>query len=640
MNRFPLLLSLAASLVTGARAQLPPTIFPHPLSERIASYSIAVTLDPEQKKLRGHETLVWHNTSPESISELQFHLYLNAFKDSRSAFLRGRRIRNGKAGGWIDVLSLMSARGEILTDRIEFIHPDDGNAEDRTVIRVPLSRVLPPGGSITLVCDFVAQLPAVIARTGYAGEFFLAGQWFPKIGVYESGRGWNCHQFHPNTEFFADFGVYDVAITVPDRFVVGATGVHVGEKHNPDGTKTHTYHAEDVHDFAWTASPRFVEVTGAWRHVSLRLLVQPEHLSQAYRFLGPCQAALEYFDRHVGPYPYPELTIVDPPAGGIEAGGMEYPTFFTVETVWGVPGGLRLPEVVAIHEFGHQYWQGMSANNESEEAWLDEGVNQYFEARVMTAIYGEKTSFLDFFGLRAGDAEIMRDSYARLGNPRIAPPATPAWKFPPGTYGTLTYNKTGTALLTLERMIGTAAMDSSIRAFFLRWRFRHPTGRDFAAAFGPSCRDFFDQTIFGTAVCDFEISAISNSPGSGPADSSGQDIRTRPPGERSGDASWTARVVVSRRGDMRIPVDVLVGFADGREVRERWDGQAPSITFTYGSSSPVRWARVDPERKILLDIDVINNSRSVDPPSTPVWKYALRILFWFQNMMHVVGLIG
>ncbi len=627
MNRIFLLVSLALLLGAEAPAQSPPTIFPRPLSERIASYSIAVSLNPEHKRLSGHETLVWRNSSTENISELQFHLYLNAFRDNRSTFLRGRRARGQDEAGWVNIQSLTTAGGEVLTDRIEFIHPDDDNAEDRTVIRVPLSRPLLPGRTLTLLCDFTAQLPPVIARAGYAGDFFMVGQWFPKIGVYESGRGWNCHQYHPNTEFFADFGVYDVAITVPDRFIVGATGVRFAQRQNPDGTRTLSYHAEDVHDFAWTASPRFVEVNDTWRHVSLRLLLQPEHLSQAQRYLGSCKAALEFFDRHVGPYPHPVLTIVDPPVSGIEAGGMEYPTLFTVETTWGMPDGLRLPEIVTVHEFGHQYWQGMVANNEFEEAWLDEGVNQYFESRIMSAVYGEKTSFLDLFGFHQGDEELMRRSYVEMRNPRIAPPATPAWKFPPGTYGTLTYYKVATALSTLERMIGTAAMDSVLRTYFLRWRFRHPTGRDFAAAFGPSLREFFDQTIFGTAVCDFEVSSITNAPiasPEGPTDS----------------ARYSASVIVGRRGDMRLPVDVLVRFADGREVRERWDGEAPYVTFTYRSPSPIREARVDPEGKILLDTNLINNSRSVEPSSVPVWKYSTKILFWFQNLLYVVGLIG
>jgi hypothetical protein len=627
---------------TATRAQSPPTIFPRPLSERIANYTIAVRLDPARKQLSGHETLIWRNTSRENVRELQFHLYLNAFKNSHSTFMRGSRAPDGQRGrwGWIEVHSLTTAEGEVLTRQMEFIHPDDDNMEDQTVFRVPLPHPVRPGRTITLLCDFTAQLPPVIARSGYAGEFFLVGQWFPKIGVYQNEKGWNCHQYHATTEFFADFGVYDVSITVPDRFLVGATGVRFAERTNPDSTKTLSYHAEDVHDFAWTASPEFIEVKDTWRHVALHFLLQPDHVSQAQRYISSCVAALEYFDHHVGLYPHPVLTIVDVPFSGLEAGGMEYPTFITVMTFWGLPENLRLPEQVAIHEFGHQYWQGMSANNEFEEAWLDEGVNQYFEIRIMNSTYGEKSSLLSLPGFSIGDGEYTRSGYTQMSNPRIAPPATPAWRFPGGTYGPLTYDKTAVALLTLERMIGTAAMDSILSAFFHRWRFRHPTGRDFVEAFGPSLREFFDQTIFGTAVCDFEVSAIRSTPAAFPAstgDGTGQGT-DRPP-EPSHGTGYNSTVLISRRGDMKLPVDVLVGFADGRQVREQWNGQSTSVEFAYRGSSPVRWACVDPDQKILLDVNITNNSRTV-PSSTPVWKYAVKVFFWFQNLLHLAGLIG
>src|SRR5512143_3232843 len=154
MRRVIVLLLFAALPAADARTKSPPVLFPRPLSERIANYSIEVSLDPLRKRLTGHETLVWRNDSPEHITELRFHLYLNAFRDSRSTFMRGRRFRGDGRRGWIDVRSLRTTAGEVLTDRIEFIQPDDDNSEDRTVIRVPLSSPLPPGRSAALVFHF------------------------------------------------------------------------------------------------------------------------------------------------------------------------------------------------------------------------------------------------------------------------------------------------------------------------------------------------------------------------------------------------------------------------------------------------------------------------------------------------------
>ena len=144
--------------------------------------------------------------------------------------------------GWgsIDVTSLRLADGADLTKAMRFEHPDDDNAKDRTVVRVPLPEPVPPGGEVSFDVAWKARLPRVFARTGYVRDYFLVGQWFPKLGVYEPagmrGRaagGWNCHQFHANSEFYADFGKYRVSITLPARFVVGATGPRVEKRDEP-----------------------------------------------------------------------------------------------------------------------------------------------------------------------------------------------------------------------------------------------------------------------------------------------------------------------------------------------------------------------------------------------------------------------
>ena len=203
-----------------------------------------------RSRLDGREQLTWRNPGTEPVGELWFHLYLNAFKNTKSTFmresggqLRGDRMTEGK-WGWIDVTSLrLAATGADLKPGARFEHPDDDNADDETVWRVRLPERVPPGGSITLDIGFRAQLPQVFARSGYAGDYFLVGQWFPKIGVYEPagmrGRttgGWNCHQYHANSEFYADFGHYLVNITLPPRFVVGATGERKARRSNADGT--------------------------------------------------------------------------------------------------------------------------------------------------------------------------------------------------------------------------------------------------------------------------------------------------------------------------------------------------------------------------------------------------------------------
>ena len=166
----------------------------------------------------------------------------------------------------------------------------------------------------------------------------MGAQWFPKLGVWWHGA-WNCHQFHATTEFFADFGTFDVKLTVPQNEVVGASGVPTGEVNNNDGTKTLTFRGEDIHDFAWTASPNYHRrrhVHGSMGTVKIRLLcarttpIRPTATSTSSR--RPWRSSTS----GIGPYPYKTVTVIDPEPGS-EMGGMEYPTLFTGDTTWYEP---------------------------------------------------------------------------------------------------------------------------------------------------------------------------------------------------------------------------------------------------------------------------------------------------------------
>ena len=270
------------------------------LSPRNANYDIDVKLDPKTKTLEGSEVITWTNLSNDNVSELQFHLYLNAFKNSNSTFMMeantgvSKRNQNISVGdwGWIDINSIQTLDGKDLTNRIKFIQPDNDNVDDQTVISVKLDEPVKPGRSFQLKINFTSKLPKVIARTGYENDFFLIAQWFPKLGVYEfpgirnaTKGGWNCHQFHANSEFYSDFGIYNVSITLPDNFIVGAVGTLITKKDNKDSTSTYEYKAEDVVDFAWTASPHFKVFEDMWNNVSIKILMQPEHASLTPRVI-------------------------------------------------------------------------------------------------------------------------------------------------------------------------------------------------------------------------------------------------------------------------------------------------------------------------------------------------------------------
>ncbi len=592
-----------------------------PLPERaraIADYAIQVRLDPDAKTLAGTERITWRNPADEPVGELWFHLYLNAFKNSESTFFKesGGQLRGDRmpedGWGYTDVTSLRLASGADLLPGARFEHPDDDNAADETVWRVPLPEPVPPGGTVVLELAFEAKLPRVFARTGYFRDYFLVGQWFPKLGVYEPrgarGResgGWNCHQFHANSEFYADFGRYDVEITLPKRFVVGATGARSERRENPDGTSTHVFAQENVIDFAWTASPRFVEVKARFSaqndvtaqeyaeaeallgrspedvrlgDVDVTLLLQPERASQAERQLRAAKAAIKWFGLWYGRYPYATLTVVDPAFGASGSGGMEYPTFITGGSSallnLGPFAGVMLVEEVIVHEFGHQYWQSMVASNEFEESWLDEGFNSYSTGRVMEKAYGPW--MVQLLGLRLGGLELARlpNSVERMFD-RIR---SPAWGYSSGNYGFNSYARTQLTLLTLESILGPQTMARAMRTYHERFRFRHPSSDDFYAVVsevaGRDMSGFFAQTTERPGIVDYEVSKVTSKRAPEPRGIFGAgEARTTVTREQAdekqeradaaGTRRWVSELTVRRRGDVALPVALRLEYEGG-----------------------------------------------------------------------------
>lgn len=669
----------------------PPALFPQPLSPRIANYDIAVSLDVPKRLLRGQEVLTWKNTSPGEINELYLHLYLNAFRNNRSTFMLegGRRYRalpQTKEGwGYSEInrlvllpnssyrsnasffhnLTYQAARlaeGRDVTAQMRYVQPDNPeHFDDKTVLYLPLPEALHPGDSLSLFIDFTARLPEPpYARTGAQKEYFMVGQWFPKVGVYREGE-WNCHQFHTNSEFFADFGVYNVWITLPEDHIVGATGIRVGEPlPNGDGTATHFYHAEDVHDFAWTASPEFVEFKGRADDVDIQVLMQPDHTAQGPRHVEAARIAIEAFQKRYGDYPFPNLTVVDPRRGARETGGMEYPTLITTGTSYGIPEGLRIPEAVIIHEFGHNYWYHLVASNEFEESWLDEGITSFCEMQILEDYYHPAGGMVDFLGIKLDPRHYQRFAY--LSAPDFDPMVRKAWEYYSSrSYGINSYSKPVLMLLTLQNYLGEETMTRILRTYLERWRFKHPRSGDFIAVAnevaGQDLNEFFQQALYTNAVLDYSVAQVFSREVEAPQ---GYDFDFRV-GEEEKTAADSASthhaesdslaaaldsalsqetsqlyqsgVNIRRLGDFTFPVEVEVVFDNGEVVRETWDGKALWKKFLYTKTARLVSATVDPDHKVALDVNYTNNSKVLEKRSIGANKLSLRWLFWVQFIM-------
>ncbi len=412
-------------------------------SPRNANYRIEARLDGARHTITASETLTWTNTGSSAVSDLPLHLYLNAFKNEQSLFMRSSHgeMRGAEASdtgwGWISVDQL-TIGGVDLADKLTYPH-----LPDETVAIVPLAQAVEPGSTVEVQMKFTAQLPEVFARTGYKGDFHLVGQWFPKIGVRVGPPGaerWECQPHHAFTEFFADFGSYDVALTVPATYVIAATGVLVSATEAPGQTRTFTYHAEDVHDFVWMADPYMMtDATGKTPFVAkakvedgeveVRVYARKEQAEFAKRHLQAAVGAVERFSAYFMPYPWPILTVIDPPVDASGAAGMEYPTLVTTagDSVFSRPG-MRLPEYTTVHEVGHNWFQGMLASNEPEEAWLDEGLNEWADAIVMRDIYGPRGNAADWRGWQA-DISALRKAITEDPSQLPVPIATAAYAF-------------------------------------------------------------------------------------------------------------------------------------------------------------------------------------------------------------------
>ena len=425
---------------------------------------------------------------------------------------------------------------------------------------------------------------------------------------------------------------------MPQPYIVGGVGEQVSSINHADGTKTVSFHAEAVHDFAWTADRRYRVIDGTFNGsagpVRIQLLMQPGHLSQAQRYLDSLQRTMQRFDEWYGPYPYPQITVVDPPDEGTRAGGMEYPTLITASTFWFMPCGVRLLEMVVEHEFGHQYWYGMVATNEFEEAWLDEGINSYSEVKVMNSLFGPAASMLEVGGITLGEAGLQRSLYARL--PDTDPLVRPGWQFlNRSAYGNVTYGKTATVLLTLESIIGEAILQRALRAYFLRYRFTHPTGEDFLKTVeevsGKDLRWYFNQAVYGTNLLDYEVASLQ---------SDRPDWYRKAASAHQDDNHETvyhSTIVVHRKGDFIFPVELEVRFDNGEVAREQWDGRDRWTRFTYDKKAKVVSAEIDPAHRVLLDDNVLNNSRTAAADRTATRKLANYWMFLTQMFAQVLS---
>lgn len=599
-------------------------------SDRIANYTMNITLDHDAKMATGQSRIVWHNPSNQPVSEVKVYMYLNSFKDMNSSWLKPTRgevfgnpieKRADNEWGFVNIDSISTDRGDVLTEQIRYIQ-EDGNSDDQSVLLVPLNTKVRGGDSIVLHLNFRAKLPKTIARTGYgANNFHLFVHWYPKLGVYEKNLegdwGWNCHQFQQSTEFYGDFGLYDVSITCDESFTLGASGCLISERNNENGTKTVRYLAEDVIDFAWCVSPELEEYMDVWQDVQIKLLISPDHCAMADRYLTAIKHSLQYFDDHLGKYPYPGITLMDPPFHSLRNGFMEYPTFATAGTVYGMPSWFRGSESLAIHEFAHQFFMAVLASNEKEEAWMDEGFVTYYEDRIMEDMYSSTTSQIDLFGFQYGNSELSRNEYLGIRDQSNSAIARPGWEIQSDFKG-IVYSKTASMLKTIERMIGRDHMDAMMRQYFDTYKFKHPRRADFVNILNTylethvsadqyqALQTFVTQCLDGSETIDFSVDEVNGN-----------------------------QANLSRKGNLSLPVEIRTVLANEDTVSQEWDAQDDSIVLAFDAD--IISIHIDPDQKMYMDRNFNNNSFTVQPNRFS--RYLTKSINWVQHILQTTSFL-
>ena len=565
-------------------------------ADPIASYTLRASLDPWAHVVTAEGTIRWRNTSRAPVSEIWVHLYLNGFESDRTVFFRSPASEGFRGGGRPRsfgriTVKRFAAQGADLWKGADKTSP--GDPDDATDIRVPLATPIPPGGAIEIDVAFESRLPALHFRTGHAGGFHMVAQWFPKIARLEPDGRWAHFPFHHLSEFYADFGDYDVTVDTPEHVIVGATGALESEA-RATGRVARRFVQRDVHDFAFAAWHDFRELRRTTEDgVAIRVLYPPSYDRAAALELDAARFGLRHFGEAYGRYPYRTLTIIHPPPGAEEAGGMEYPTLITTGGFWFGPwSGARLIEAVTLHELAHQWFYGLVASDEHTWPFLDEGLTTHAEIDALEALYPRGSGF-GGFGLSVDLAAVHRlGAMEARDHARVAQPA-PAF-LSGADYGGLVYMRSAALFRTLGNVYGDAPMRRALAVYARRHRFAHPSPEDLLQAVrdvvGDDAAAQLRAALFDRAGVDYSVSSISSEP------------------DAAGRAGHHGTVLVRRSGALRFPVDVDLLAEDGSVQRLRWDAADPSARLPFHSDHRVIGAVIDPEHRVLLDDDLGNNA--------------------------------
>jgi Peptidase family M1 domain len=569
-----------------------------------ADYTIDAVLYPDTREVRGSETVSYLNNSPNTIDRLVFHLRQNLHAEGAV------RNRPQKLTGGFQINSA-AVNGQAVSESTG--RDDPGYRINGTVMTIPLATPLEPGERISASFDWEFEVPEAGApRIGTDGEMFFVGYWYPQLAMYDDLEGWRADQYFGNGEFYMGLASYDVSLTLPEGWLVGATGTlqnsqevlsdRTRERLNtastshepvsivgadergagsatqdsPDGRLTWRFFAENVRDFAFGTSDNYVwDATnadvGGGEMAMINAFYRPDRevWKRSAEYL---QYTIEYLSKMFAPYPWAHMTSIE----GVVGGGMEFPMLTHI-------GGARNDQGlfgVTFHETAHMYFPMIVGQNEKAFSWMDEGLTSYNTAEGST----------DFWSQNSWDPD--RQSYYRIaGTGDEVEPMRHGDQYPYGTAarGIASYNKPAVALNALRGIVGQERLMEAYREYFSRWAFKHPQPYDLFNTFndvlGEDLDWFWTTMFFNTWTLDQSIVSVTDG-------ASGVTVR------------------IDDLGLSPFPVPVRVTYGDGTVVDEvasvdEWLSGKRSIELNFEAGTIIR-VEIDPGQ-YLPDVDRSNN---------------------------------
>ena len=610
------------------------------------NYDIEVTLDDVNHELKGVANIEYINNSSDELKEIYFHLWANAYKNINTAFAK-QQIRNGSTKFFFAKVSEMGGYSDVrfLRDGQEISwSPSQGNID---VAYLSLNKAIPSGGKANFEIPFTIKIPNYFSRMGHVGQAYYISQWYPKPAVYDKA-GWHPMPYLDQGEFYSEFGSFDVKITLPENYVVASTGTLQteseinflnkkinetknwwSEKNNisidtipvsSNNTKTIHYKASNVHDFAWFTDKRFlvdksqVELSSG-KTIDTWAFYNPNNEEELWKkgteYLN---RSVKFYSDHVGEYPYPHATAVNNPFAS--AGAMEYPMITLVDQM----GDEETLDIVITHEVGHNWFYGILGFNERDHAWMDEGMNSYYEQKYTQAYYPNSDGGLPKFlktkgchhltkGITIGTARKNKQQASHLHSE----------EFTSINYGLAVYEKPAEAFHLLENYLGTEKFNELFQGFYETWKFKHPQPEDFKNYLqkegGKELTWLFDGMLGSTAKTDYAILTANSS---------------------------TGKIALQNKETLGVPFSIS-GLKDGKVVQTQWyEGftDKTEVDFPIGEYDVIT---ID-ESRLTPDVNFKNNSiktaglfKKLEPLS---FKFGLGVANPTRSTLYGMPIVG